>query len=147
MRKVYQIALAVFFCLVLLGCERVMEKPKPLIALISDFGGQDWYVSQMKGAILRIDPQARVMDLSHELQAFDIEQAAFVVARASRYFPSGTIFVVVVDPGVGTDRKGIAVKTRSGNIFVGPDNGVLSYVYEQQGIAQAHVSRGAGLFS
>ncbi|MEM9445762.1 MAG: SAM-dependent chlorinase/fluorinase [Verrucomicrobiota bacterium] len=125
----------------------MIEEPKlPVIGLITDFGDKDWYVSQMKGAIQQIEPDARIIDLTHHLEAFKVEEASFVVAKAARYFPKGSVFVVVVDPGVGTERKGIAVETKSGNIFVGPDNGVLSYVYAQQGVAKAHLLEEAKYF-
>ena len=96
-----------------------------VITLTTDFGNRDWFVGTMKGVILAINPRARVVDLTHEISPGDIRQGAFALAAASRYFPAGTIHVAVVDPGVGSRRRAIAVKTKR-FIFVGPDNGVLS---------------------
>ncbi len=96
-----------------------------LITLTTDFGLGDPYVGAVKGAILSVNPGATIVDISHEVQPQAIEQAAFVLGAAWPYFPAGTIHVAVVDPGVGTQRRGIALVTGEG-IFVGPDNGVLS---------------------
>ena len=95
MRNLCLIAILVLLFGGLSGCERVMEGPRPVIALITDFGSQDWYVSQMKGAILQVNPNVRIVDLSHDLQVYDIKQASFVVEKSAAYFPAGTIFVVV----------------------------------------------------
>jgi S-adenosyl-L-methionine hydrolase (adenosine-forming) len=81
----------------------------------------------MKGVILGICPQARIVDITHESRAFDISEAAFTVAQAWRYFPPGTVHVVVVDPGVGTLRRPILIET-GGQFFVGPDNGVFAFI-------------------
>jgi S-adenosylmethionine hydrolase len=98
-----------------------------VITLTTDFGLGDGYVASMKGAILSINPEANIVDISHEIKPQDIHQAAFVLATSARYFPPQTIHVVVVDPGVGTVRPAIIVKTAFG-YFVTPDNGSLSYV-------------------
>lgn len=98
-----------------------------MIALITDFGISDIYVGVMKGVILSIDPQAQIIDLTHEIQPQNVRQAAFALLNAYRYFPEGTVFLTVVDPGVGTERKSVAVQAGK-YTFVAPDNGVLSYV-------------------
>ena len=102
-----------------------MSGPPPIITLTTDFGLQDPYVAAMKGAILTISPDARLVDVSHAIRPQAIEQAVFVVAAACPYFPPGTIHVVVVDPAVGSRRRALALPTATA-IFVGPDNGVLS---------------------
>ena len=99
----------------------------PLITLTTDFGTSDGYVGTMKGVILGIVPDARLVDLSHEVVPQDIRAAAYVLYTAHRFFPSHTVHLVVVDPGVGGARRPIALRTPAG-FFVGPDNGVFSYV-------------------
>lgn len=96
-----------------------------LITLLTDFGTADGYVAEMKGVLLSSAPEAQVVDLSHDIPPHDIEAARLAVARYWRRFPAGTIHVVVVDPGVGSDRQAIAVHS-DGRFLVGPDNGVLS---------------------
>jgi hypothetical protein len=103
------------------------------IALITDFGMQDWFVGAMKGVIVGINPRAAVVDITHEIPAGDIRAAAFALAASYRFFPKGTVHVAVVDPGVGTQRRAIAVKTKR-YIFVGPDNGVLSFALAREEI-------------
>jgi S-adenosylmethionine hydrolase len=102
-----------------------MSGPPPVITLTTDFGLQDLYVAAMKGAILTINPAARLVDVSHAIRPQAIEQAVFVLAAAWPYFPPGTIHVVVVDPAVGSRRRALALRTATAT-FVGPDNGVLS---------------------
>jgi len=105
----------------------------PIITLLSDFGLRDPYVAEMKAAILSICPEARVVDISHEIEKFNIRTGAFVLASAAPYFPQGTIHVAVVDPGVGTKRRPLVVET--GRCFyVGPDNGLLVLSAQREGI-------------
>ena len=101
----------------------------PLITLLTDFGASDSYVASMKGVILGIDPDARIVDMSHDIPPQDVLACAFVLSTAYRHFPKGAIHVLVVDPGVGTRRRGIVLQT-SDATFVAPDNGLLSYVLE-----------------
>ena len=108
----------------------------PIITLLTDFGTRDPFVVSMKGVILGINPDARIVDISHEVQPQNIREAAFILKSAYRYFPKGTIHLVVVDPGVGSDRKPLLV-TSSNYSFIAPDNGVLSFVYEEE--VPAHV--------
>jgi S-adenosylmethionine hydrolase len=105
--------------------------PIPLITLLSDFGTADVFVGSMRGAILRINPKAQIVDLTHEVLAHDIRAAAYLLHSAARYFPSGTIHVAVVDPGVGSDRRPILVSTSTQH-FLSPDNGLLSYVLAEE---------------
>jgi hypothetical protein len=103
----------------------------PLITLTTDFGMADGYVGTMKGVIHSIVPRARLVDISHEIAPQDVRQAAYVLYTAYPFFPSATVHLVVVDPGVGSARRPIAVRT-SGGAFVGPDNGVFSYVIARE---------------
>ena len=98
----------------------------PIITLTTDFGLADGYVGTMKGVILSIAPEASIVDISHDIEPQNVRQAAYVLSTAAPYFPPGTIHVVVVDPGVGSARRPIAVRTERA-YFVGPDNGVFSY--------------------
>ncbi len=104
-----------------------------IITLLTDFGFKDGYVGAMKGAILSINPQALLVDISHDIEAHDIMAGAFVLVSVYRHFPVGTIHVVVVDPGVGSGRRAIIVETPQG-YFVGPDNGVFTLVYQRETI-------------
>jgi S-adenosyl-L-methionine hydrolase (adenosine-forming) len=103
----------------------------PLITLLTDFGTQDAYVAMMKGVIAGLCPQVRVIDLTHDIPPQDLLAARFNLLNAYPYFPAGTIHVAVVDPGVGTARRGVAIQTEAG-LLVGPDNGIFS------GILEAH---------
>ena len=98
-----------------------------IITLTTDFGLADGYVGAMKGVILSINPTATVIDISHNIAPQDVRGAAYVIYTAYPYFPPGTVHVVVVDPGVGTQRRAIALRTPQAR-FVAPDNGVLTYV-------------------
>jgi S-adenosylmethionine hydrolase len=104
----------------------------PIITLTTDFGLTDGYVGTMQGVILSIAPGATLVDLSHQVPAQDIRAGAFVLYQAAPFFPPETIHVAVVDPGVGSQRRAIAVRTSHGT-FVAPDNGVLSYVLASAG--------------
>ena len=103
---------------------------RPLIALLTDFGLRDHYVGAMKGVVLGICPEATLVDISHDVAPHDVLGAALELAAAYRYFPPGTIFLVVVDPGVGSTRRGIAAEAGDYR-FVAPDNGVLSVVLDE----------------
>jgi len=96
----------------------------PIITFTSDFGHEDWFVGVVHGVLYDLCPSARVVDLSHAVDPGDIERAAFILEAASPDFPVGTVHLAVVDPGVGTTRRALAVHSR-GQLFVGPDNGVL----------------------
>ena len=102
-----------------------MSGAPPIITLTTDFGLQDHYLAAMKGAILTINPTARLVDVSHAIRPQAIEQAAFVLAAAWPYFPPDAIHVAVVDPAVGSGRRALALRA-AGATFVGPNNGVLS---------------------
>jgi len=100
-----------------------------IITLTTDFGLADPFVGIMKGVILGIAPNAQLVDITHDIRAYDTLEPAFIIDSAYRYFPDGTVHVVVVDPGVGSARRPIAARAK-GHIFVAPDNGVLSCVLQ-----------------
>jgi S-adenosyl-L-methionine hydrolase (adenosine-forming) len=104
---------------------------RPIITLTTDFGLNDHFVGTIKGVILAISPEIEIVDISHSVQAFDVLDGALTIAQAYSYFPSGTVHMVVVDPGVGTARRPILV-TSDRHHFVAPDNGVLSMVYAKE---------------
>jgi S-adenosylmethionine hydrolase len=108
--------------------------PGPIITLLTDFGHSDYFVAAMKGVILGICPDARLVDVTHEIPPFQIAQASWLVEMASQTFPADTIHLVVVDPGVGSERRALVARAR-GQFFVAPDNGVLTRVLagESQG--------------
>lgn len=110
----------------------------PVITLLSDFGLSDGYVASMKGAILRICPSARLVDVTHLVPPQDIRAGAFLLANVYPEFPEGTIHLAVVDPGVGTGRKPIAVVTPRA-VLVGPDNGLFSLVLEKETSVEARI--------
>jgi hypothetical protein len=101
----------------------------PIITLTTDFGYDDAYVAAVKGAVLSVNPEASIIDITHSIEPQNILQAAFILNAAYRYFPKQTIHMAIVDPGVGGEREGIILKTPSA-CFVAPDNGILSYVID-----------------
>src|SRR5919205_898080 len=111
-----------------------------IVTLLTDFGTSDYFVGAMKGALLAVNPAAVVVDITHEVPAHDIEAGAFTLLAAYETFPAGTVHVAVVDPGVGSARRAIAVEG-GGHLFVGPDNGLFGHVYERLGRARVfHVT-------
>jgi S-adenosylmethionine hydrolase len=114
----------------------------PVISLLSDFGLQDEYVAVMKGVILDICPAARLVDISHLIAPQDVRSAAFVLYASYRYFPQGTIHLAVVDPGVGTHRRAVAVRMGS-CFFVGPDNGLFSLILKKETAWEARLLENA----
>jgi len=111
-----------------------------IITLTTDFGLADAYVAAMKGVILNINPEAKLIDICHSIKPQDISQAAFILSTVYEFFPQRTIHLVVVDPGVGTERRAIIMRTPSAD-FVAPDNGVLSYVIQQSSAKPIAVNR------
>ncbi|HEU65301.1 MAG TPA: S-adenosyl-l-methionine hydroxide adenosyltransferase, partial [Chloroflexi bacterium] len=111
----------------------------PIITLTTDFGCDDAYVAAMKGAILSVNPEANIIDINHSVKPQNILQAAFMLSTAYRYFPKQTIHMAIVDPGVGSERRGIILKTPSA-YFVAPDNGILSYIIDDLFHVESHAS-------
>jgi len=102
-----------------------------VITLLTDFGTADYFVAAVKGVILTINPEVSLVDITHEIPPQDIESGAFTLLTCYRDFPAGTIHVAVVDPGVGSSRRPIVVRAGT-HYFVGPDNGLFSYVYDRE---------------
>ena len=108
-----------------------MRPETPIITLLTDFGSQDYFVGAMKGVILSMNPSAQIVDITHEIPPQDIEAAAFNLLATYKDFPDHTIHVAVVDPGVGSGRRPLAVECAE-QLFVGPDNGVFSWICERE---------------
>jgi S-adenosylmethionine hydrolase len=118
--------------------ELVQATPrKPTIVFMTDFGTANDSVAICKAVIAGIAPDARIADITHQVTPFQIEEASRFLYGVTPYYPSGTIFLVVVDPGVGTSRKAVIVKTKKGQFFVLPDNGLVSAVVDRDGLAGA----------
>ena len=107
---------------------------QPILVLQSDFGTLDGAVASMKGVAVSVSPDIHIYDLTHNIEPFNIWQGALRLVQTAEYWPAGTVFVSVIDPGVGTDRKSIVLKTKSGHYFVTPDNGTLTFVAPRLGI-------------
>lgn len=109
------------------------------LVYLSDFGLKDGAVSSMKGVAYSIDNDLKMFDLTHEITPYDVFEGAYRFNQSAEFWPSGTVFVGVVDPGVGTSRAGIVLKTKNNYYFVGPDNGLFSLVAKKFGIAEVRV--------
>ena len=110
---------------------------RPTIVFMTDFGTANDAVAICKAVIVGISPDARLMDITHQVTPFQIEEASRFLAGVTPYYPAGTVFLVVVDPGVGTSRKAVAVKSKKGQYFVLPDNGIISPVLDRDGLDSA----------
>lgn len=106
------------------------------LVLMTDFGTADGAVSAMRGVAFGVDPKLAVSDLTHQIPEYDIWLGAYRLYQTANYWPQGTVFVSVVDPGVGTARKSVVLKTRQGRYFVGPDNGLFTLIAERDGVAE-----------
>ena len=104
-----------------------------IITLLTDFGTRDEYVGLMKGVILSINPAVAIVDITHQIEPQDITQAAFAIHAAYRYFPAGSVHLIVVDPGVGTGRSLLALEMNE-QYFVAPDNGVLTLLFHEAAV-------------
>ena len=138
--------LPVFVALMgLLGCSQAKEPAaeatraasRPTVVFMTDFGTANDAVAICKAVILRIDPDAQIMDITHQVTPFSIEEGARFLAGVSPYYPPRTVFLVVVDPGVGSSRKAVVVKSKKGQFFVLPDNGLITPVEDRDGIEGA----------
>lgn len=107
-----------------------------IVVLQSDFGVKDGAVSAMKAVAMQVDKKLQVFDLTHEIPVYNIWEAAFRLQQVANYWPKGTVFVSVVDPGVGSSRKSIVLQTKNGYFFVSPDNGTLTLISEHMGIKE-----------
>lgn len=130
--KRYTLILAIFFKLL----THVSFAQNRIVVFQSDFGLKDGAVSAMKGVAMNVDNGLKLFDLTHEIPAYNIWEAAYRLEQTVPYWPAGTVFVSVVDPGVGTNRKSVVLKTNAGHYIVTPDNGTLTLIATSQGIAE-----------
>lgn len=137
----------VFACLILGACAHhgphghhgKNGSPASALVLMTDFGVKDGAVSAMKGVAFATSPHVRVFDLTHEVPPYNIWEGAFRLMQTYKYWPAGTVFVTVVDPGVGSERKSIVAKSKSGHYFVGPDNGLYTLIADDSGLESVRV--------
>lgn len=127
----------VFISALLCSTALVSHADEKMSALVfqSDFGEKDGAVASMRGVAYGVSPDLKMFDLTHEIPTFDIWAAAYRLNQVASYWPAGTVFVSVVDPGVGTDRRSVVLETKSGHYFVTPDNGTLTLVADELGVA------------
>jgi S-adenosylmethionine hydrolase len=124
----------IFFLLFFLLINEISFSQNNTVVFQSDFGLKDGAVSAMKGVAMGVSPDLKLFDLTHEIPAYNIWEAAYRLEQTVMYWPAGTVFVSVVDPGVGTNRKSVVLKTKSGHFIVTPDNGTLTLIAESLGI-------------
>lgn len=129
------LAMAMFL---MAGSAMAAQGPNGLIVLLTDYGSDSVYVGALKGAIYSKYPEARIDSITHAIPPFDITTGAFMLMETCKEFPAGTTFCAIVDPGVGTARKGAVLRTQSGHYFIGPDNGLLWLVAQRMGIAELY---------
>ena len=134
MKKLNKLLLTVIFLFSINIAIAANVKTNGAIVLQTDFGEKDGAVSAMRGVAFGVDNNIKIFDLTHEIPAYSIWDATYRLYQTAEYWPSGTVFVSVVDPGVGTDRKSVVLKTKSGHYFVTPDNGTLTLIAEKLGI-------------
>jgi S-adenosylmethionine hydrolase len=132
-RLAKQLAILIFLAATALASDR----SRPTIVFMTDFGTVDDSVAICKGVMYSIAPDARIVDLTHQVTPFSILDGARFLYGATAYYPAGTVFVVVVDPGVGSTRKAVVVKSKSGQYFVLPDNGLMTLVQDRDGLESA----------
>lgn len=131
---------ALLLCLLgLLAATRAAAKDRSAVVFQSDFGLKDGAVSAMKGVAFAVDPDLPLFDITHEIPPFNIWEAAFRLKQTASYWPTNTVFVSVCDPGVGTERRSVVLRTRTGHRFVTPDNGTLTFVAQSLGVAELRV--------
>lgn len=123
------------FLLIFVVFTSCCRKEQSSLVLQTDFGVKDGAVAAMRGVAIGVSPDLHIFDLTHEIPPYNIWEAAYRLNQTAAYWPAGTVFVSVVDPGVGTERKSVVLKTKSGHYFVSPDNGTLTLVAENLGIA------------
>jgi|SRR5580698_2161771 S-adenosylmethionine hydrolase len=141
---VLAVALAAALCVA--GCNSIgankdaakESSPKPAIVFMTDFGTANDAVAICRAVIIGINPESRIMDITHQVTPYSIEEASRFLAGVTPYYPQGTVFLVVVDPGVGTSRKAVIVKSKKGQYFVLPDNGIITPVADRDGIEGTH---------
>jgi len=142
--RMYRVAALLLF-LPLAGCSRQPAAPasaqasaaRPAVVFMTDFGTANDAVAICRAVIYGIAPDVRITDITHQVTPFSIEEASRFLYGVTPYYPEGTVFLVVVDPGVGTSRKAIAVKSKKGQYFILPDNGVITPVLDRDGLESA----------
>jgi S-adenosyl-L-methionine hydrolase (adenosine-forming) len=143
---VRRILIAVSLTALIAGCASLPSRVNGRVALFTDYGTESHYVGALKGAMVAAWPDVVIDDVTHGVPAFDIAGGSFLLVSASREWPPGTVFVVVVDPGVGTARRSVALETGNGLIFVGPDNGIFTHVIREFGLVRIHEITNESLF-
>jgi len=133
MKKYFSPLACTFLFLVLITFSFAQNK---IIVFQTDYGLKDGAVSAMKGVAMEVSPDLKLFDLTHEIPAYNIWEAAYRLEQTVQYWPAGTVFVSVVDPGVGTSRKSVVLKTKSGHFIVTPDNGTLTLIAQSLGVAE-----------
>lgn len=137
MNKVRLISTFLLILLFLLpACQDSSREVRNLVVLITDYGNESFYVGALKGAILSANPAVKIEDITHLVPEYDIREGAYLLLEASKEYPPGTVFVAVVDPGVGKERKCIALRTFQDKYYVGPDNGIFTLVIQEQGLKE-----------
>ncbi len=131
--KNYLCLLFAFFFFLFIGC----SSAPPTIALLTDYGTHDHYVGELQGVILSVNPKVRLVTITHEIPSYDIREGSYILATAARDFPPRTIFVAVVDPGVGSKRRAVILETADKKYFVGPDNGLFTDVMRTMDVKRA----------
>jgi S-adenosylmethionine hydrolase len=119
-----------------------------VIALISDFGAKgEHYIASMKAIILKINPNIQIIDISHHVSSYSIIEASYLLKATYKYFPEFTLFIIVIDPGVGSSRKILAIKSTSNYFFIGPDNGIFSNVLTRDDIEECIIVNNENYFN
>ena len=114
------------------------QRASGIVALLTDFGTEDYYVGALEGSIYSADPTVRISTISHQVKPFDIAEGSYILAKAARWYPPGTVFVGEIDPGSIRDRRFIVLETLDSKLFVGPDNGLFTEVIHDLGLAHAY---------
>ena len=140
-------ALAFWLAVALCGAAPTRAAGRPVVVLMTDFGHRADSVAICKGVMLAINPELTIVDLTQDVPHFDIATGALLLEGTVKYYPKGTAFVAVVDPGVGTKRRSIAARTQSGHFLVGPDNGLLSLALETLGAGEVRQITNRALFN
>ena len=123
---------SVLFMAFLAGCAG-MQNPPRLVAVLTDYGQTDFYAGVLEGVVYRTAPQVRISIITHDVEPFNVAEGSYLLTQAARAYPAGTVFLCIVDPGVGTQRRPIILEAEDGKRFVGPDNGLFSGLLKEGG--------------